>query len=230
MITDLRNGLRYIGKHNGKRNNYFTGSKIINASIKKRGEESRDKNFKKEILSQGNFNTVLLNELEKHFIRLYNTIQPYGYNILEGGVIKPKPEYTAKAQAASPIKKGFSPWNKGTVGISTGGWPVGAKRPKSLGEKESATKKAKYASGEIVAWNKGRKCTEEEKRQIMMQHPNRKPVGQFTKDGQLVKVFNSCGEAERMTGISQANISKKASGQVNWFFGGYDWRYINNDN
>lgn len=228
LITDLRNGMRYVGKHNGKRNSYFSGGKIVNAIIKKHGKENRDKILKKEIIVQGNFNDVLLNELERHYIRLLNTEEPYGYNILPGGIIEPKSEYTFKAQLTSPIKKGHVPWNKGFKGIPCGGWPVGTLRPKSLGEKESATKKAKYASGELVIWNKGRKCTEEERKTLQLSNPNNKPIGQYSNDMKLLREFISINEASRMTGIDSRNIRKCAKGKVKYRAGGFYWKFLDN--
>jgi hypothetical protein len=80
-ITDTRNGMMTIGKHNGKVKSYFTSSKIVNNIAKKYGREI----FKREIIVQGDFSNELLNELEKHYIRLYATVSPNGYNLTIGG-------------------------------------------------------------------------------------------------------------------------------------------------
>lgn len=85
MITDTRNGMRNIGKHNGNRKNYFTSSIILNNIVKRYGKENALQFLKKEIIVRGDFNDALLNELEKHYIRLYNTKKPYGYNLTDGG-------------------------------------------------------------------------------------------------------------------------------------------------
>lgn len=220
LITDLVTGMRNVGQHNGKRRSYFTGSTIVNRIVKKYGK----KRFKKEIIVEGNFNQELINELEKHYIRLYATRAPFGYNLTDGGDI-PSAEAIAKMRDACPCKQGHTPWNKGLTGIKTG-WEVGVKRPKSLGEKVSKTKKEKYASGETVAWNKGRKCTEEEKIAIRKINPNKKGVAQYTKDGVFVKNWESFNEIERVLGINSDNISKRANGKVNWFVGGFDWKLL----
>lgn len=56
--------------------------KLIKRAVKKYGKE----NFKKEIIVEGNFNQNLLNELEKHYIQLFNSTNKYiGYNISKGG-------------------------------------------------------------------------------------------------------------------------------------------------
>lgn len=84
-ITDTRNGKAVVGKHNGKQNSYYTSSLIINKIIAKHGDEKAKKFLKREIIVEGDFNELLLAELEKHYIRLYNTKTPYGYNLTDGG-------------------------------------------------------------------------------------------------------------------------------------------------
>ena len=54
--------------------------KLIYYSLLKYGYE----NHKIEIIAQGNYNKPLLDELEKHFIRLYNTYK-FGLNLTAGG-------------------------------------------------------------------------------------------------------------------------------------------------
>lgn len=81
-ITNLVNGKIYIGKSIGTLKYYFAGGKGINDARKKYGI----KNFKKEIVVQGDFNNQLLNELERHYIQLYNSNnQTVGYNQTSGG-------------------------------------------------------------------------------------------------------------------------------------------------
>lgn len=83
-ITNLSNNKEYIGQFRQdkfKFNNYWGSGKYITRAIKKHGR----KNFKKEIIIEGNFNQNLTDALEKHYVQLYNTLQPYGYNISKGG-------------------------------------------------------------------------------------------------------------------------------------------------
>lgn len=97
IITDTRNNLSVVGKSNGKSKYYFTGSQIINSILKKYGKYEARKFLKKSIIVQGNFNEELLNELEKHYIRLYNTKFPNGYNLTDGGIGNQNfPEYIRK--------------------------------------------------------------------------------------------------------------------------------------
>lgn len=74
----------YVGKH-GNNKSYFTGSLIINNMLKKYEKEEIGNFLKKEIVVEGDFNQLLLNELERHYIRLFATRKPYGYNLTDGG-------------------------------------------------------------------------------------------------------------------------------------------------
>ena len=52
-----------------------------------------------------------------------------------------------------------------------------------------------------------------------------KPVGQYTRDGDLVKVWPSTNEAERQAGFNHGNISEVANGNRKTAHG-FIWRYI----
>ena len=52
-----------------------------------------------------------------------------------------------------------------------------------------------------------------------------KPVGQYTLDGDLVKVWQSTSEVERQTGFSQGNISEVANGNRKTAHG-FIWKYV----
>lgn len=54
---------------------------------------------------------------------------------------------------------------------------------------------------------------------------NRKIIGQYDKEGNLIKIYPSGCEAARQTGSSQSNISKCCRG-VTKTCGGYIWKYI----
>ncbi len=79
--TNLINNKIYIGQSNENRKDYLGGTILLKA-IKKYGKN----NFKMETIISGNFNKELINELEKHFIRLFNSNNRLiGYNIQNGG-------------------------------------------------------------------------------------------------------------------------------------------------
>lgn len=52
-----------------------------------------------------------------------------------------------------------------------------------------------------------------------------KPIGQYTLNGELVKVWQSVNEAERQTGFNQSNISKAAHGKYKQSYN-FIWKYI----
>lgn len=84
-ITDLRKNKAIVGKTDGKDENYYCSGVLIRNIIKKYGRKEADTFLKREIIVQGNFNHLLLSELEKHYIRLHGTRAPLGYNLTDGG-------------------------------------------------------------------------------------------------------------------------------------------------
>lgn len=84
-ITNLINNKIYVGQtinSYNKSKDYMGSGRQIKQAIKKYGIE----NFKKEVITEGNYNKELLNELEKHYIRLYNSNNSkIGYNLASGG-------------------------------------------------------------------------------------------------------------------------------------------------
>lgn len=84
-ITNIIDNKEYIGQFRQdkfKFNNYWGSGVYITRATKKYGR----KNFKKEIIVEGEFNQNLTDALETHYIQLYNTVTPYGYNITKGGL------------------------------------------------------------------------------------------------------------------------------------------------
>ena len=52
-----------------------------------------------------------------------------------------------------------------------------------------------------------------------------KPVGQYTRDGELVKIWPSTMEVHRQTGFSQGPICKAANGNFKQVYG-FIWKYV----
>ena len=52
-----------------------------------------------------------------------------------------------------------------------------------------------------------------------------KPVGQYTRDGELVKIWPSTNEVQRQAGFSQGNISLAANGKYKQAYG-FIWKYV----
>ena len=51
-----------------------------------------------------------------------------------------------------------------------------------------------------------------------------KPIGQYTRDGELVKIWPSTQEAQRQAGFSQSTISQVANGKFKQAYG-FIWKY-----
>ncbi len=80
--TNLINNKIYIGQTDGKNKSYKGGGKLLKKAFIKYGKE----NFKFETIVEGNFNNILTDSLEIHYIKLYNsTNRNIGYNIEVGG-------------------------------------------------------------------------------------------------------------------------------------------------
>lgn len=73
-------GKFYIGKHNGKNKNYFSGGIIVNNILNKYGPNS----IKKTIIYAQPMNDLDLCEKEIYFIKLYDTFNT-GLNLTTGG-------------------------------------------------------------------------------------------------------------------------------------------------
>ena len=75
-----KKGVIYIGQTKASNPRYWSGGVLPNRIANKYGQ----KIFKREIIVEGDFNKELLDELEKHYIRLYAS-QIKGLNIQAGG-------------------------------------------------------------------------------------------------------------------------------------------------
>ena len=56
-----------------------------------------------------------------------------------------------------------------------------------------------------------------------------KSIEQYTKDGELIKVWTSTREAGRQLGLANSSISRVARGKQKTC-GGFVWKYVENDN
>lgn len=82
ITTNLINGKQYVGDHSTTNinDNYLGSGKHLLRAIKKYGR----KNFAKEILETFETKEEAFNDQSK-YIKLYNTLTPYGYNISPKG-------------------------------------------------------------------------------------------------------------------------------------------------
>jgi hypothetical protein len=103
-ITNTLNGKKYIGQTvqdvSRRVHRHKTGPYAIGNAYRKYGEE----NFKVEILFNS-FDVEYLNNAEKSLIKVYNTIYPNGYNLMEGGQIRLSKESIEKMRQSKLGKK-----------------------------------------------------------------------------------------------------------------------------
>ena len=52
-----------------------------------------------------------------------------------------------------------------------------------------------------------------------------KPIGQYTRDGELIKIWPSAREAGKQIGLSDSNVSKVANGKLKTAYG-FIWKYV----
>lgn len=152
---------RYHSKSN-KRNNPFY------AALKKYGWDNFIINIVEECDIQ------LLNEREEYWIKEKNCLYPNGYNLMKGGRQYEMSEITKKK--ISDLRKGikFSPEHIENL------------RKSHLGNKLSEETKRKLS--EI---NKGRIHSEETRVKLRYSNPNRREVGRFDCNGNLVCKYAS---------------------------------------
>ena len=219
LRTNLINGMQYIGqaKNFKKRETNWNCLKLkyANQLLNDEREKYGLANFKTEILKECDDED--LNKWERHYIVLYDTIYPNGYNDNEGGTIGFKHSERTKgkiSEANSGENNGMygkDPWNKGI---------------KNCFSEEAIQKSSKSHMGNTSAL--GHKVSEETKKQISNTKtgvPNialSKPVEQIDmKTGDIVKIWNSAAEAGR-NGFK--SISRVCRGERPHAYG-YFWKY-----
>lgn len=69
----------------------------------------------------------------------------------------------------------------------------------------------------------GKHCTEEHKRKIKENHPNRKEVCQYDLDGNYIQIFDSIADAQRAVGI-KSGVRLCCQGKIKQA-GGYKWKF-----
>lgn len=80
LLVDKRNDKKYVGKHNGKKDNYFTSGIIPNRIIRKFGKDI----FERIIIEDNILTEEMLSIKEIYYIEKYDTFNN-GYNLTKGG-------------------------------------------------------------------------------------------------------------------------------------------------
>lgn len=159
--TNLINSKIYIGQTIRNNPNYIGGGIYLKSAIKKYGKE----NFKCEIIVDNINNRFLLDELEKHYIRLYNsTNKNIGYNLEEGGnTNKIVSKETIQKQIINSKRIG----NKYRLGKP---FSLEARKKLSIARKKriilDSTKRKISESLKGNKWNVGKKVSNETKKRL----------------------------------------------------------------
>jgi len=184
-ITNLVNNKAYIGitrttfwkRYNCRPDwwNVTLNLGLING-VKKYGSDM----FKVEIIDYG-IDIWDLNNLEKYYIKLYNTLSPNGYNFTTGG----ESDYIVSEET----KKRASEIRKGRPG--TGKNIKGHKKSKECIDKIRKTKKIKYIAGTLKPWNKGIKTGRPTDLAILNSATaHKKPVKCMDLNGNILKIYS----------------------------------------
>ncbi len=192
-------GKVYIGQTTNfeKRISYYRlgkvkGQKKIYNSLQKYGWESHTVG----ILYTGPLTEEGLNQLEIHYIRIYNSFKG-GLNMTLGGDRPPSwkgkkhtAESNAKRSAALKGKK-YSPETKAKLSAVKKGIKRGPQSPEHIAKRSAA---------------------------------RLKPISQYTKDGTWIRDWNGLTEAAETLGIDRGHISGCARGRRK-SAGGFIWKY-----
>lgn len=197
-ITNLINNKIYIGQTNGNNKKYFGGGDNLKKTIKKYGKY----NFKMETIVEGNFNQFLIDELERHYIRLYNsTNRKLGYNIQEGGNVG-NYIYIRTPEIREKIRK---------------------KLKNQVISKETKDKISKSNMGKPKTKGfTGLKCSEKHKKKISDFHSI--PITQYNLYGEIIKEWKNQSLAAKELNINQGNLNACLKNRQK-SAKGYIWKY-----
>ena len=201
LIIDLTNWKKYVGQHHYHLekldSNYHGSGHIIRQIYKKRPHTL------KEVYLKTCYTQEELDEWEKYYIKLFNTLYPNGYNLTEGG---------NGGVPCEETRRKISNANKGKL--------IGKKNP-FYGKHHSEENKIKWSEKK-----KGKHISEETKKKLSKSNTNgkcSKKVLQFTLDGEFIREWPSVMECSR-NGYDFRNISACCRGERKSAYG-FKWMY-----
>jgi group I intron endonuclease len=168
LLTDVRNGIQYVGKTKGNNLKYFTGGLIPCKIIKKHGFSV----FKRTILEDNISSLEELNKKEIFYIAEYDTFNN-GYNLTIGGdgggewiLLKTKEEIEiiASKKRAKMLNRVFSEDTLAKMSFAKKGIPLTDEHKQHIRESQS---------GENHPWF-GRNHTDETKEKISLKRKGKK--------------------------------------------------------
>lgn len=206
MFTNKVNGKMYVGQTICRNQRYIQHLKedsLLGKAIRKYGIE----NFKYEdvfhLIGEKNSIKPLLDDLERYYIKKYDTKVPNGYNISVGGQSWcPNDAYTeSRSEKISNALKAHyvvnTHWRTGTH--------LSEESKKKLSESHKGKRKGERP------WNYGLHL--EKYRGLMTNRLDQsKPVLQYDLEGNFIKEYPSIAEAARQTGFLAGNIGRVCRG------------------
>lgn len=242
-ITNNITGKKYIGitnqgvlvrfsKHCAEANG--GSNRCLCKSIRKYGKDA----FTVKCIDEANsFDEVLKKEI--HYINIYGTLAPNGYNMTAGGegslgrILKPE-----TILKMSKAKMGVEPWNKGLKGVQKGVW-AGKKLPEEARRKMSEAKKGKKLSEETKAKRKyiyenmkgekhplyGVGHSEESRKKMSASKKGQGAMSYKAYNDQEERIFNSLSEVKEFLGIKGHSCLMKAI-KNNTIYKTYYWEKL----
>jgi len=219
-VTNRVNGKIYIGKDEASKPSYYGSGKLIRRAIQLYGKD----NFRKEIIEEVE-GRELLCKREIYWIAFYNSIdRKIGYNITRGGdggdTLSNHPDLLTIRKKISNnsvgrifteehltnLKKNHPKLTMEEKNIDKAAWLVSIR--------ESHAKRKGKTLKEIVGEDRAKEIKEhlKEKRQERAEFYET-PVGQYSKEGELLQTYKSQVEASKVTGIRQSDISNCIKGR-----------------
>lgn len=219
LITNKINNMQYIGQSIDIEERFYRHSLAhdncyFHNAVKKYGWN----NFKTEILEKCLPDKKILNELEKKYIKQYNTLMPNGYNMTIGGDSssdrekKPVKQYDLQGvfiQEFSSIKEAARTLKIDSRYISA-----------------VVNKKGRKTAGNFQ-W-----CFIGEENNIKNNPKNysgyeKIPVCQYSLSGKYIQTIESLSEAARQVKLKDVSqIKFCCENKGNYSSGGYQWRYL----
>ena len=201
LTTDTTNGMQYVGQHHYNKeeldSNYHGSGHIIRQIYKKRPETLKEEYIKTC------YSEEEMNNDEKYYIKLYDTLWPNGYNLEEGGrggvpseETRRKLSETHKGLQAGEkhpmFGKHHSDESKNKISESQSGEKnhfFGKHHSEETKQKMRDAHKGKSLSEEtkikLSLANKGKHHSEESKQKMRDAHKKRKLLKQLQPDGCL---------------------------------------------
>ena len=248
LITDTTNGMKYTGKHHyhieGQLDPNYHGSGTIIKNIYKKRPETLKEEYIKTCYSEEEMCSD-----EQHYIEVFDTLWPNGYNLTKGGdglipceEIRRKMSqnhYDCSGEKHPMFGKKHSEETKKKMSASKKGLQSGEKNPMFGKHHSEETKKKMSASKKGLQYGEknpmfGKHHSEETKKKISNAKKGKhrseetkkklsKIVLQFTLDGELIREWPSVSECGR-NGFNKGNVARCCRGELKQYKG-FRWKY-----